>query len=75
MLVSHTTEDYRTMTQGGLRFLVPRGSKVIYRSWSHGGVIGSQWEVDPSVFDRDSIERHDATYYGVSVPEEIVDRP
>lgn len=66
-----TKRDLPYATQGGLRFTIPAGSLVEPAV----GQPGVYW-VTPAAFPRNSIERHDATYYGVSVAEsdtEIVD--
>lgn len=42
---------------------VPAGARTTSAS-AHGGF---RW-VDPSIFHKDSIEHHDALYYGIRVP-------
>lgn len=67
--------EYRTIrliesaTRGGLRFTIPVGSAVRLRQWTDAstGLTGHAYEVEPSALPLESIERHDATYYGVSV--------
>lgn len=50
-----------TFSHGG-SVTVPAGA----RTTSASAFGGFRW-VDPTVFDRDSIERHDAEYYGIRV--------
>jgi hypothetical protein len=55
-----------TQTRGGLPFTIPEGTLVK----PIRGEPGKYW-VDPSVFPKDSIERHDAVYYGLRVSHEM----
>ena len=51
-----------TYGHGGI-VTVPAGARTKSAS-AHGGF---RW-VDPSIFHKDSIEYHDAAYYGIRVP-------
>jgi len=68
--VVYTNKDLKFSTQGGMEILVPMGSRVeTNKLKSHGAYF-----VNPSVFPKDSIERHDATYYGFRVlPEDTME--
>jgi len=54
-------EFTHTFGHGG-SVTVPAGARTTSAS-VHGGF---RW-VDPSIFDRDSVEYHDAEYYGIRV--------
>ena len=60
-----TRTALRFHTKGGLPFDVPAGSRLDPVS----GEPGTYW-VHPSALPARSIERHDATYYGLRVKEE-----
>jgi hypothetical protein len=68
------TEDLKVKTKhpiaartvGGLSFVIPAGSPVHPARLGPTETAPRFW-VSPAVFPRNSIERHDATYYGVSV--------
>lgn len=67
-----TKQDIRTYTRGGLPFTIPKGSPVEPAKLGPTETAPRYWVV-PSVFPKDSIERHDATYYGVDVCAEDVE--
>jgi hypothetical protein len=64
-----TTRDIQATTRGGLPFTIPAGSPVelIPAGKMQGRGPGPLYWVRPEAFRRDSIERHDATYYGIEV--------
>jgi len=66
-----TKRDISSATRGGLKFTIPAGSPVEPAKLSPDGV--QRYWVKPFVFERNSIERHDATYYGVEVSAEDVE--
>ncbi len=57
-----TNKDLMHATRGGLAFSTPKGSRVE----PVPNEPGVYW-VSPYTYARDSIERHDATYYGIRV--------
>lgn len=69
-----TTRVVANHTQGGLSFDVPAGARVTLWAITDGmGHMREVWEVEPSALPVNSIERHDATYYGVEVPADAVE--
>ncbi len=61
-----TKQPIAMQTRGGIPFTVPEGTLVKEIRYQPGWY----W-VDPSAFPKDSIERHDATYYGLRVSHEM----
>jgi hypothetical protein len=62
-----TTRDVPYATRGGLKFTIPTGTAVYF------DVKVGDWLVRPEAFDPNSIEHHDATYYGLHIPADAVD--
>jgi len=60
-----TKHQILSATRGGLRFTIPAGVQVEQAE----GQPKVYW-VKPEAFPLNSIERHDAIYYGVSVDED-----
>ena len=69
-----TRYDIRARTRGGLSFIIPAGSPVepVHDPKNLSPLQGKYW-VKPSALPKNSIERHDATYYGVEVRAEDVE--
>lgn len=69
-----TKRDIPFATRGGLPFTIPAGSPVepVHHAGDLNPIPGRYW-VKPAAFPKHSIERHDATYYGVEVTEEDVE--
>ena len=66
-----TNKELQRETRGGLPFTVPKGSPVQVAAKGPMDKTVPYW-VRPEIFDRNSIEWHDAEYYGVTVmPEDV----
>jgi hypothetical protein len=63
MIYNIRVKEEFTHTYGhGGSVVVPAGARTTSAS-AHGGF---RW-VDPSIYNKDTIERHDADYYGIRV--------
>jgi len=63
MIYNIRVKEEFTHTYGhGGSVVVPAGARTTSAS-AHGGF---RW-VDPSIYNKDSLERHDALYYGIRV--------
>lgn len=62
-----TKRELISATRGGLSFVIPAGAPV-----GPASLPGRYW-VQPNVFPADSIEHHDATYYGIEISEEDIE--
>lgn len=61
-----TTKELQFKTQGGMPFTVRQGAKVEIH---HNGTF----YISPNELPANSIEKHDATYYGLQVDSSDVD--
>jgi len=59
-----TKRDLKFETKGGIPFTVPAGTPV---EPAHQWKLEDLFYVKPEAFPKDSIERHDATFYGLLV--------
>ena len=57
-----TKRDLQSVTRGGLAFTIPKGSETLPIPWDEARV----W-IAPATFDSNSIEHHNAEYYGVAI--------
>lgn len=70
-----TKRPLTSATRGGIRFNIPKGAAVTPAKLGPTETQPRYW-VRPQTFPAGSIERHDATYYGVSVgPEDVEEVP